>query len=99
VQLKDKWRNLVKFRHLSQEDAQALQPKTSGPWYRRHLAAATASGSDGWVHACARVRARVCTATLACVAFIGGERELMLWGWWTSTECKWYAFGRCELPS
>jgi hypothetical protein len=49
VQLKDKWRNLVKFRHLSQEDAQTLQPKTSGPWHRRHLAAAGggASGSDG----------------------------------------------------
>lgn len=30
VQLKDKWRNLVKFRHLSHDDAQALHPKTSG---------------------------------------------------------------------
>lgn len=47
VQLKDKWRNLVKFRHLSQEDAQALQPKTSGPWYRRQALAATGGGSEG----------------------------------------------------
>jgi hypothetical protein len=46
VQLKDKWRNLVKFRHLSQEDAQSLQPKTSGPWHRRHMLAA-AGAAEG----------------------------------------------------
>ncbi|GBF88113.1 hypothetical protein Rsub_00825 [Raphidocelis subcapitata] len=47
VQLKDKWRNLVKFRHLTQEDTQTLQPKTSGPWHRRQLAAAAGGAFDG----------------------------------------------------
>jgi hypothetical protein len=40
VQLKDKWRNLVKFRHISSEESKKLQPKTSGPWSRKYQTAA-----------------------------------------------------------
>eukprot|EP00798_Chlamydomonas_sp_ICE-L_P010670 gene10670-12357_t len=35
VQLKDKFRNLVKFRHVSLEEARALKPKGSGPWSKK----------------------------------------------------------------
>lgn len=46
VQLKDKWRNLVKFRHISADETQSLQPKTSGPWHKKYWAAA-AAGKTG----------------------------------------------------
>eukprot|EP00955_Chlamydomonas_euryale_P022375 236387-Chlamydomonas_euryale.AAC.3 len=34
------WRNLVKFRHITAEQARTLKPKTSGPWSKKHSAAA-----------------------------------------------------------
>jgi hypothetical protein len=36
VQLKDKWRNLVKFKHVTHADIQALQRRTSGPWSKKY---------------------------------------------------------------
>ncbi|KAG1667355.1 hypothetical protein FOA52_001415 [Chlamydomonas sp. UWO 241] len=45
VQLKDKWRNLVKFRHITPEVARTLKPKTSGPWSKKHSAAAWRGGA------------------------------------------------------
>ena len=41
VQLKDKWRNLVKFRHISVAESKQLKPKTSGPWSKKHSACAS----------------------------------------------------------
>ncbi|CAD7700838.1 unnamed protein product [Ostreobium quekettii] len=35
VQLKDKWRNLVKFRKLGEEELRGLPSRTGGPWSRR----------------------------------------------------------------
>ncbi|GMH45269.1 hypothetical protein BSKO_13226 [Bryopsis sp. KO-2023] len=35
VQLKDKWRNLVKFRKLDEEELRNLPTRASGPWSRR----------------------------------------------------------------
>ncbi|CAD7702283.1 unnamed protein product [Ostreobium quekettii] len=35
VQLKDKWRNLVKFRKLNEEELRSLPTRSSGPWSRR----------------------------------------------------------------
>jgi hypothetical protein len=49
VQLKDKWRNLVKFRHITPDAAAKLQPKTSGPWSRKNQS--TYVYSAGWVSA------------------------------------------------
>jgi hypothetical protein len=43
VQLKDKWRNLVKFRHITPDETLQLQPKTSGPWHKKYSAAVAAA--------------------------------------------------------
>lgn len=43
VQLKDKWRNLVKFRHISVDESKTYKPKHSGPWSKKYLAAAQES--------------------------------------------------------
>lgn len=40
VQLKDKWRNLVKFRHIGIEESKTYKPKHSGPWCKKYQAAA-----------------------------------------------------------
>eukprot|EP00775_Hariotina_reticulata_P003914 gene3914-4168_t len=45
VQLKDKWRNLVKFRHITPDETLALQPKTSGPWHKKYSAAVAAASA------------------------------------------------------
>jgi len=45
VQLKDKWRNLVKFRHITPDETLTLQPKTSGPWHKKYSAAAVAAAA------------------------------------------------------
>ncbi|MEW5316259.1 MAG: hypothetical protein WDW38_007640 [Sanguina aurantia] len=36
VQLKDKWRNLVKFRHIGAEEQKTYKPKNSGPWSKKY---------------------------------------------------------------
>ncbi|KAJ9521088.1 hypothetical protein QJQ45_022817, partial [Haematococcus lacustris] len=43
VQLKDKFRNLVKFRHISVEESKKLKPKGSGPWSRKYSSTGPAS--------------------------------------------------------
>lgn len=35
VQLKDKWRNLLKFRHISAEEAEKIQHRATGPWSKK----------------------------------------------------------------
>lgn len=45
VQLKDKWRNLVKFRHITPDETLELQPKTSGPWHKKYTATAVAAAA------------------------------------------------------
>jgi hypothetical protein len=45
VQLKDKWRNLVKFRHITPDETLELQPKTSGPWHKKYSATAVAAAA------------------------------------------------------
>lgn len=52
VQLKDKWRNLVKFRKLNEEELKNLPTRASGPWSRRSAMrrlpeSNTAGGSGG----------------------------------------------------
>lgn len=36
VQLKDKWRNLVKFRHIGVEEQKTFKVKSSGPWSKKY---------------------------------------------------------------
>ncbi|GIL85986.1 hypothetical protein Vretifemale_14258 [Volvox reticuliferus] len=36
VQLKDKWRNLVKFRHIDPDEQRTYKPKTQGPWSKKY---------------------------------------------------------------
>jgi hypothetical protein len=47
VQLKDKWRNLVKFRHVAPDETQAQAPKTSGPWHKKHGGGGGGGGDGG----------------------------------------------------
>lgn len=72
VQLKDKWRNLIKFRHIDPAEQETFKPKQQGPWsktYRRGGRCALArtrlharSGGGGGDGSCPSACPRPCQA-------------------------------------